>query len=336
MTQIIGVVRDSMGRPFSGKLEVALDDRAIDRTTTPHSLYLPIVAVIDLIDGEINLALLPTNGTTYRFLVYSELVTEVFRDTEGRIWPGPRHEENGFWYTGAEPSEGRESLSRSVFIERREAYPAFHAAIPDREQPINFSDLLPSGVTSSTQDTSFLAIASILLRPEFSHLLPTGRFNLRGEWQSNAIYNYYDAVAFGGNTYLWKSASPGNASPPNPSVWQALVEPVSRTHGKEIVNFSFGDASPREIARLQGAIVGCEIAIVEGVDVDSAIRVGDAENDASLIPDLSGAALRSPAAFVFYPLLVYTEPTQLFLSVYPGQGLTKGKGFIVFHWMQEL
>ena len=221
-TRIRGSFRDSLGQPLVGKLEIALDASAIDLDSEPYALHLPEPAVVTLgEDGDIDIELLPTTSATYRFRVYAESMTVTFRDSQGNLWLGATHEEENYWYTGSEPSEDRELLIRTVKVDQKDVIAPFHAKVPDRGQ-IYFCDLLPSGVTNSNQDTSILAIAEILTRPEYAKQLPVGQFNLRGEWNGAAVYDYYDAVSFEGTSYVWRSRVQGNVSPSNQNYWQVF------------------------------------------------------------------------------------------------------------------
>lgn len=220
LTRVKGIFRDSLGQPLVGKLEVKLDANAVDLDSDPHALHLVEPGTVTLINGEVDINLLST-VVTYRFRLFTESSTVTFRDTQQNAWYGATHEEGGVWYTGAIPSEDREILLRSERTEEIEILPPFHARVPDRGT-IYFSDLMPSGVTNSNQDTSILAIAEVLTRPEYARQLPIGQFNLRGGWDNAAVYAYYDAVAHSGSTYVWRLTTQGNSEPPSSTHWQVI------------------------------------------------------------------------------------------------------------------
>lgn len=222
LTRVRGTFKNSLGQPLVGKLEVALDASAIDLDSEPYALHLTEPGIVTLDEnGDIDIELLPTVSATYRFRVYIESTTITFRTSQGNLWLGATHKEDGYWYSGAEPSEARELLSRAVRVDQKDAIAPFHARVPDRGE-IYFSDLLPSGVTNSNQDTSILAIAEVLTRPEYAKQLPIGQFNLRGAWNGAVVYAYYDAVSLGGTSYVWRSQTQGNVAPPNADYWQVI------------------------------------------------------------------------------------------------------------------
>lgn len=169
MTQIIGQINDSGGRPLDCSIEVLLPGGTIDRLENPPAWNLAVPAIYECPSGAVNFELTPTWNQTYKFRIFTTTITERWRSAQGAVYTGLKFfdEVTGVWYGGIEGDPNPEPLIYEPITNTTDVVPAFFAQIPSRGF-VNIADLQPSGITPTNLDTSILAIADILVtRPEY-------------------------------------------------------------------------------------------------------------------------------------------------------------------------
>lgn len=160
MTRIIGTIKDAIA-PLDGELIVTLDERIIDTSTQPNTIHTQEPARFSVTDGTIDFDLSPSGDTTYRFQFALINMVERFYSLDGQIYTGPWHEHEGDYYKGLTHSAESELLTRTELKQER-IIQDFHAKVPHRDQAIEYSDLLPTGVTKSLLDSSVSRIVDLL------------------------------------------------------------------------------------------------------------------------------------------------------------------------------
>lgn len=172
MTKIQSILKGSGGELLSGFLEIILDARVIQTTTTPDTIFFPTPQTINITNGVLDIDLIPSTNVTYNFRLYrteemdinywfadgtkynGSVHSELFTETTGEIVTA--------YFTGGVHSETQVRVWKtSVF--RQSDLINFKALVPDTERIINFSDLMPSGLTLDTLDTSVLRLADVIV-----------------------------------------------------------------------------------------------------------------------------------------------------------------------------
>lgn len=199
MSQILGTFLDSGGNPITGKLRVTLSGTLVEVSANPDSIYLVEPSLFTITDGvlDINLDESETKKITYRF--------EFFK------------------------TDGDGNLIEPALLD-------FPALVPN-STPVQFANLVPTGMVNDVLDTGALRIAQLIAAdPNLSSTIG-GPFP-RGDWNEEVTYRYRDLVNYLNRAYISRSFTPiTGVLPTNNAYWMQLpIEP----NGSLIL----GDATP--------------------------------------------------------------------------------------------
>lgn len=172
MTRIQSILKGSAGELLSGFLEIKLDARIIETTTTPDTIFFPTPQTFEVSNGALDINLIPSSNVTYNFRLYrTQEVDPEYWLADGTKYNGSVHselfaEENGqivtAYFTGGSPSNEQVRVWKTSYFRQTDLI-NFKALVPDTEKIINFSDLMPSGLTLDTLDTSVLRLADVIV-----------------------------------------------------------------------------------------------------------------------------------------------------------------------------
>jgi len=209
MPLITGTIKDSGGSVQSGTLRLVLDSAIVNESTSPNSTHIPISKDYTITSGVVNIDVpeSATDNTTYRiqFIKSATLLSYFFANGDSYTGPKHYHTDNN-WYTGAahtvasvllyEQSETRETV-----------YLDFRTIIPN-VPTVEFSALLPTGITTDKLDTSLSRLAEILTQnTSFINILRGGP-RPKGTYVSTTYYQLGDAVNYGGSWWYFVSNTP--------------------------------------------------------------------------------------------------------------------------------
>jgi hypothetical protein len=199
MSQILGTFLDSGGNPITGKLRVTLSGTLVEISATPDSIYLTQPSVFTITDGvvDINLNESETKKITYKF--------EFFK------------------------TDDDDNLIDPALLE-------FDALVPN-STPIQFANLVPTGMVNDVLDTGALRIAQLIAADPNLSANIGGPFP-KGNWSSETTYRYRDLVNYLNRTYISRSLTPTTGIlPTNNAYWMNLpLEPTG--------TLILGDAAP--------------------------------------------------------------------------------------------
>lgn len=165
---ITGTLKNSGGIVLAGELWVQLDGQIIDETPAPDDIYTVKLHKFVITAGVVNITL-PESETSQ--------VTYHFR----------------FFAANAENLET--GLDDEPTI-------AFHSFVPNQAQ-VQFSELVPTGVTKDTLDTAIARLARILTQTaDYAEQLRGGP-NAKGAWVATTYYRKGDLVSYGGSSWLY-------------------------------------------------------------------------------------------------------------------------------------
>lgn len=187
MTVITADLKDSIGQPLDGYIQIKLDYLVSDDSAT----YLPAANRIVLADGQATILLEPSEvaRVTYLFEVYQTTAT-----TDGSV-------DTLLW--------------------------AFRAKVPASVTPIRLTDLIQTtGITNDALDSSLTAIIRRLyLSQDFWQELQGHLLKPQGFYSPTAWYKRGDLVNYQGDAYLYIAALAAQGSvPTDASAWHLLTE----------------------------------------------------------------------------------------------------------------
>jgi hypothetical protein len=201
---------------LSGALDVRLDAYMLDRTTSPDSILTTQTRTFAIVNGALNISLpeSETQNQTYYFEFFSESVVVSYYFPEGGLYSGVVHQwTDNKWYVG----DVHETNSAVLF----RAAPTIRTKVFDRRvvipnvASVEFSDLLPTGVTTDVLDTSIRRIAQVLTGDvQYIQALRGGPAN-KGAWSSTTYYEKDDFVTYAGSSWLCTATAPIVNSVPN-------------------------------------------------------------------------------------------------------------------------
>ena len=128
-----------------------------------------------------------------------------------------------------------------------------------------------------------------------------------------------------------RASSPGVQGPRGPAG-------VDASGALPVVNFAFGDASPRAIITVPGAgqreITGVSVQIDEAFDgIGASLAIGTADDPGALAPAVDGMAAIA-GIYEFTPRTAIAAGEDIILTINPGAGATRGQGQIVINAVQ--
>lgn len=163
MTIIRSILKGSGGQLLSATLDVTLDNQIVNTNTSPDTIFFPLTQTYTINNGVLDINLIPSKYVTYSFRLYQRvpdgLPTYWFSD--GTQYQGVVHQLDGVWYTGAVHAEDSKIVGR-IEQYKDNVLISFRAVVPDTDKVVNFSDLIPSGITTDTLDTSVMRLAEII------------------------------------------------------------------------------------------------------------------------------------------------------------------------------
>ena len=226
MTKVVGTLKNSGGEAVTGELEVTLDSALIDASTSPDSVHLPQTKVFTITNGALalNLAQSETSNLTYHFL-FNTFDTEIeFYFQNGDLYIGPTHRHtDNLYYTGDTHTPDSQLLSR---VETQNPIPIFdfRAIVPNVAE-VEFSALLPTGITTDVLDSSIRRLASLLTsNTDYVEALRGGP-KFKGNYSSTTYYQKDDAVAYNGASWIYLADEPAAGITPidTSTYWQKIA-----------------------------------------------------------------------------------------------------------------
>jgi hypothetical protein len=186
MTLITGNLRDSGNQPLNGELWVTLDAPLRDSTSNPDATLMPVTRKFTITAGvlSIDLSQSATANVTYRFQFF--------------------------------PQAGSAISSVSSMD--------FRSIVPQSATAIEFADLLPTGVTNDTIETSLIRLADLITNtPQYAQAIQGGPRYL-GAYSPSTTYRKGDAAKYGGSWWMWIAVDPGSgiipqSVPPGSDSW---------------------------------------------------------------------------------------------------------------------
>lgn len=188
---ILGTLRDSGGVVLTGELWISLDAQVIDETPAPDDIYTVKLHKFAIASGVVNLTIAEseTSQITYWFRFYA-----ANPDTDS-------------------------GLDNDPIID-------FHAFVPNQAS-VDFSQLVPTGITKDTLDTAIARLARVLTsNQDFAETLRGGP-NPKGAYSSSTYYRSGDFVTYGGSSWLYINANPAAGQTPavgNTAYWMLIAQ----------------------------------------------------------------------------------------------------------------
>lgn len=163
MTILTGTFKDSGGALLNGELHVLLDTTLIDSSTSPDSILFPQKKIFNISNGDLNISLSQseTSNITYNFTVKTFETETIHYFDSGDIYVGPTHiYSDTYTYTGSTHSS--DSIKLSVYENEIETIITSFSAVVPNQIAVEFSELVPTGITTDVLDTSCRRLADIL------------------------------------------------------------------------------------------------------------------------------------------------------------------------------
>jgi hypothetical protein len=227
MTLITGTIKDSGGVALSGVLRVTLDAPLVDGSTTPDSVLVPETKEFTVVGGEIsiNLAQSQTSELTYRFEFLSQLTTTSYYFADGGLYTGPKHFwTDSNWYTGAVHSASSSLLFAQIET-RSKTVLDFHTIVPNVAS-YEFTNLLPTGITTDVLDTSLRRVAELLVSTQAYAIQLRGGPRWQGDYYDLVYYQLDDGVQYAGSSWIYINANPAAGQTPsltNTTYWMCAA-----------------------------------------------------------------------------------------------------------------
>jgi hypothetical protein len=228
MTLITGTIKDSGGAALSGFLRVTLDAPLVDSSTAPDSLHVAETKDFPITAGaiSINLPQSQTSELTYFFEFFSESTVTSYYFADGGLYPGPRHFwTDSNWYTGAVHTANSSLLFQQVET-RSKSVSSFHAIVPNVAS-CEFSDLLPTGITTDVLDTSLRRVAELLVYTQAYAIVLRGGPRWQGDYVATTYYQLDDGVQYAGSSWIYINPDPAAGQTPsstNTTYWMCSAK----------------------------------------------------------------------------------------------------------------
>jgi hypothetical protein len=230
MTQIVGKIVDSGGAPITGELVVTLDAPLVDVSTNPDQLYVLQPHTFSIVNGVlagVNIVESQTKNITYHFTVnaFREEITYWLADGTQYMGPVVEHTDDNY-YTGAFYDADTSQRLGRVAVNVPIPVLSFRAIV-DNTDFVEFSSLIPTGVSRDTLPTTVRQVAELLTsNADFVEALRGGpRF--KGVYSSTTYYQRDDAVTYAGSSWVYIHLDPKVGQTPsitNTQHWQILSE----------------------------------------------------------------------------------------------------------------
>ncbi|MBE9178659.1 hypothetical protein IQ268_08815 [Oculatella sp. LEGE 06141] len=180
LCNIKGTLQDSGGQLLAGQLWVQADSAVVNSSTTPHTTVLPRLYKFAIAATASNLNINLHESETAR-------VTYHFQ----------------FWATNAATETG---LDNDPLID-------FHAFVPNLAS-VDFSELIPTGVSTDSLDTAIARLARLLTTNQQYAAALRGGPRYLGEYNAATHYQLDDCVSYAGSSWIWISATPAAGQTP--------------------------------------------------------------------------------------------------------------------------
>jgi hypothetical protein len=221
MTTITGTIRDSGNQLLSGKLVVTLDAQMVDPDTDDILTVEPRTFAIASGAVSLDLPQTATEQVTQRFQFFVEETITTYYFQDGTIYAGPTHyHTDNQWYTGAAHTVDSVLLNKQDDTIDRTVLD-FRAIIPNQAS-VDFSELLPTGITTEVLDTSIRRLAELLTSNSNYAAALRGGPNWKGAYSASTTYQYNDGVSSGASSYVFISQTPQAGNAPPSSAWQVI------------------------------------------------------------------------------------------------------------------
>lgn len=227
MTIIQGTLRNSGGGLLTGTLTATLAAPIVNRSTVPDTTHIPQPVTSAITNGVVNVDLpeSETSNVTYRIQVATTQTITLYYFSNGSLYSGPvvLHTD-GNWYTGAVYTAQSVRVFQDIET-KADNWLDFQAIVPNRAS-CEFADLLPTGIARDTLDTSLRRLAEILTSNVNYRTALQGSPRWQGNYSATAFYQYGDAVAYGGSTWIYLNAiATQNQTPStvNVAYWMLLA-----------------------------------------------------------------------------------------------------------------
>lgn len=227
MTIIQATLRNSGGDTLSAKLRVTLDSPINVTSTSPHTTYTEQPKTFIITSGALSITIpeSATSNTTYRFELFTETTTFNYFFLNGEPYDGPVHlHTDNKYYTGELHSTDSEELTRNSTI-TEETISDFRAIVPN-VNTVNWSELVPTGLTADVLDTAVRRVAALLASDSTYAAALRGGPVWQGNWAVGTTYQYNDAVFYtvDSRSYVYVGANPSAGNlPTNATFWQRIT-----------------------------------------------------------------------------------------------------------------
>lgn len=247
MVVIAGTLRDSADRVIpKARLSVKLTEAIYDVADDPDSTLLPLESQFIITNGVLSAAqyvnadgtlatagvidLLPSYQFGAQYYFKLESIADVIKSytQDGVEYSGPSWQwtaggtPNNQWYTGQAPgataTTGPPTSDQKILT--RITAPAytriddFYATIAASPATQEYSLLRKSGLSSTLDDSAYLVLEALTTNPIYLDRI-SGKFNVRGVYDSTVFYAKQDVVVSGSilAVYINASSTAGNAPP---------------------------------------------------------------------------------------------------------------------------
>lgn len=185
----------------------------------------------------------------------------------------------------------------------------FYALVPDSPVAVNFSNLLPTSITSDVLDTSVERLAEFITsNPTYVARVKAG-FNGRGSYSSTETYYYNDVVIYDGSSYAYILKTPSVGKPlTDAQAWQPLAQRGANGTGISGNSTAYGsswdgasDAPSRGAIRnlVEGTLVK-QLTISGLAPLSSPVFTGSPQAPTNIVTDSSNNI--ATTAFVYRAL----------------------------------
>lgn len=227
MPTIQATLRNSGGDLLTAKLRVTLDSPINVTSTSPHTIYVETPKTFTITSGALSISLneSATSNTTYRFELFTEETIYNYFFLDGTPYTGPVHlHSDNKYYTGELHTSDAEELTRNSAIEET-IVSDFRAIVPN-VNTVNWSELVPSGVTTDVLDTAVRRIAGLLASDSTYRAALRGGPNWQGNWSAGTTYTYNDAIFYtvDSRSYVYTASNPSAGNlPTDTAYWQRMT-----------------------------------------------------------------------------------------------------------------
>jgi hypothetical protein len=198
MTEINGLIKNSLGEVLDGQLVVTLNDELTDPTTSPGSLHLKEPVVFEVEDGVVDIELLEseTQQVSYNFDFQIERDALDGDGNPTTVW---------------------------------ESFYSFDAIVPNQPSA-EFTELQPTDFTPDQLDSGQFAVARVLATNENYRKNLQFRPSYQGTYSPTAVYKQDDLITYDGSSFIYinRENTLGNAPPDYPNTSNAFWQLVGQ------------------------------------------------------------------------------------------------------------